>query len=137
MAEKQPYHIFLSYSRNDSGVARKIADKLKTEGIHVWLDQFIDRGADWNKDIEKVLNGSSAVVFIVSNDSLSSPTALFELGLAEGRQKPVISVAVDDITPDVLATAPASIRRLVADATSSSPDEVVSRLNEVLKLQYS
>ena len=38
--------VFLSYAREDSTRARKIADTLRAAGIEVWFDQSELRGGD-------------------------------------------------------------------------------------------
>ena len=46
--------IFLSYAREDSDAARRIADALRAAGIEVWFDQSELRGGDaWDGKIRQ------------------------------------------------------------------------------------
>ena len=55
MSEKQstPGAVFLSYAREDSDAARRIADALRAFGLEVWFDQSELRGGDtWDAKIK-------------------------------------------------------------------------------------
>ncbi len=137
MAEKRP-SVFISYSQQDSLLAHKMADALHNDGIKTWFDQPEAESIsdEWSKRLVKALNSSSAVLFIVSPHSLTSPSNLFELGVAQGQHKPVIAVIAEPIGAELLDDVPKSLKQLVASAESSSPGEVAAKLIDVLKLQH-
>ncbi len=59
--------IFLSYAREDSGAARRIADALRAFGVEVWFDQNELRGGDqWDGKIRKQIRECTLFVPLVS-----------------------------------------------------------------------
>ena len=46
--------VFLSYAREDTDAARRIADALRSHGVEVWFDQNELRGGDaWDAKIRR------------------------------------------------------------------------------------
>jgi len=66
--------IFISYSRRDANeFAVMLANDLRKERFDVWLDQSeLYGGNKFNDEIEKALEASNYVVFIVSEKALTS-----------------------------------------------------------------
>ncbi|MDB6127690.1 MAG: invasion protein regulator, partial [Verrucomicrobia bacterium] len=59
--------VFLSYAREDSDAARRIADALRAFGIEVWFDQSELRGGDaWDAKIKRQIRECALFVPIVS-----------------------------------------------------------------------
>ena len=48
--------IFISYKREEQGIARKFADALESEGWTVWWDPKLRAGEHFDDVIEKALN---------------------------------------------------------------------------------
>lgn len=64
--------VFLSYSREDKGTARAVADDLRGEGFSVFFDEDVRAGETWNERIEKEVNEARAVVVLWSTTSIAS-----------------------------------------------------------------
>jgi len=64
--------IFLSYARNDSEYVHKLAKELQRVGVHIWIDQDIEPGENWDEAIEKALNSCDKMLLIVSPSSVKS-----------------------------------------------------------------
>ena len=63
----------VSYSRRDLSFATRLAAALEKHGISVWIDlEDIAPSDDWLKAIEAAIEGTDAVVFVVSPDSVST-----------------------------------------------------------------
>ena len=77
--------VFISYSRRDDAVMRRIVAFLRGEGINVWLDneKLVPGTPIWETEIEKALRNSSAVVVILSPDSTDSEWVRREITLAD------------------------------------------------------
>jgi len=59
--------IFLSYAREDSDAARRIADALRAFGLEVWFDQSELRGGDaWDQKIRKQIRECALFIPIIS-----------------------------------------------------------------------
>jgi TolB-like protein len=62
-----PGGVFLSYAREDTEAARRIADALRGFGVEVWFDQSELRGGDaWDAKIKKQIRECALFVPIVS-----------------------------------------------------------------------
>ncbi len=83
-------HIFLSYSRTDSEMMRRVRDTLKGEGLPVWTDESLTPGTpDWQDAIEHAIEDAGAVVVLLSPDAKKSQWVANELGYAGTCQIPV------------------------------------------------
>lgn len=72
MSEGQPTQgtraIFLSYSREDTEAARRIADALRAFGMEVWFDQTELRGGDsWDAKIKRQIRECALFLPIISS----------------------------------------------------------------------
>lgn len=90
--------IFLSYSRQDIGTVRPIAEGLSREGLDVWWDDLIDHGRVWDDQIEAALIEADALLVFVSKESVISKEAKHEwrYWLEYKSKYPVIPVVLDD-----------------------------------------
>src|SRR5437763_12811984 len=65
-----PKAVFLSYAREDSDPARRIADALRGFGVEVWFDQAELRGGDqWDAKIKKQIRDCALFLPIVSQQT--------------------------------------------------------------------
>jgi len=59
--------VFLSYAREDTDAARRIADALRSQGIEVWFDQNELRGGEsWDAKIRKQIRECALFLAVVS-----------------------------------------------------------------------
>ena len=111
--------VFLSYSRSDKDIARRLASMLERENVNVWTDLAVETGSDWVQEIESALSASKFVVLLLSPKYLESGSTSFERALAlraaQDSEKTVLPVLVKAIDPGSI---PTSLRRLhLIDAT--------------------
>jgi predicted nucleotide-binding protein len=116
MAKKE-FDVFISSASQDASAAKEIATALRKDGVTVWLDEEqIQPGAEFASEIEKSLNSSKAAVILVSDESLRSQWANYEVGLALGRAGrtdfPIIPVLMKGVSIESLP-APLKGRRVV------------------------
>ncbi len=84
---------FISYSRNDSEFALRLAADLKAAGAEVWIDQQdISPSEEWDIAIEGALRRSPRMLLLLSPDSVKSPAVRNEIALALHTKKPIIPV---------------------------------------------
>ena len=59
---------FMSYSRRDEVVMRRIAMFLRDKGINVWVDneKLVPGTPIWEAEIEKAIKAASAIIIIIS-----------------------------------------------------------------------
>jgi adenylate cyclase len=90
--------IFISYSRQDTSKAMELADRLRTRGIEVWIDQTdIGAAASWSKEIVRAIDECKAFVVLLSSNSMASVNVAREVGVASEAGKPMLPVALEDI----------------------------------------
>ncbi len=91
--------IFISYSRKDSGHALALAERLRAEGIEVWIDQHgLEAAAQWSKEIVEAVEHCKAFVLLLSNDSLLSKNVIRELSIASESDRRILPIEIEDIT---------------------------------------
>src|SRR5215469_17879089 len=89
----EPLTAFVSYSREDSDFALRLAKDLKTKGAKVWMDKLdIRAGQRWELEVETALNGCSRMLVILSPASVGSSNVLAEAAFAIDEGKEVIPV---------------------------------------------
>ena len=90
--------IFLSYARDDSGIARQLADCIAQAGHDVWWDRHLHAGSRFAKEIDQALKNAEAIVVLWSESSVESAWVQDEA--AEGRDSDrLVPVAIDSAKP--------------------------------------
>ena len=89
-------HVFMSYSRRDDAVMRRIVIFLRNQGIKVWVDneKLIPGTPIWEEEIEKAIKNAPAIVVVLSPDSKNSEWVRREISLADQYRKRVFPVLV-------------------------------------------
>ena len=84
---------FVSYSREDSEFALRLAQDLKEGGANVWLDQIeLIPGLPWDNAIEEALLSAPQMLVILSPTSVKSENVRDEISYALKQGKTVIPV---------------------------------------------
>jgi hypothetical protein len=107
--------VFLSFAREDTDVARRIADALRSHGVEVWFDQNELQGGDaWDQKIRRQIADCTLFIPIISRNTQKRGKGYFRLEwklaveqthlMAEGMAY-LAPVAVDE-TPESGAVAP-------------------------------
>lgn len=87
------HNIFLSYSRKDLDVMRRLRDDLIAAGFTVWTDEGIEPGTpSWKNEIERAIRESDCQVIIFSPDANNSRWVRAEIDFADTLQKPMFPV---------------------------------------------
>jgi TolB-like protein/cytochrome c-type biogenesis protein CcmH/NrfG len=116
-----PRAVFLSYAREDTPVAQRIADALRSQGIEAWFDQTELRGGDaWDQKIRRQIKACALFMPIISARTQSRGEGYFRLEwklaverthlMAEG--VPFLAPVVVDETPEGAAIVPAEFLRV-------------------------
>ena len=96
-SEQQPplesLDVFISYSRADSDLARKLNDALQLQGKTTWFDQeSIASGSDFQEEIYQGIKASDNFLFILSPRSVNSPYCRDEVEYAASLNKRFVTV---------------------------------------------
>ena len=90
--------VFISYSRNDIEVARKLTEAFKGQDLDFWIDwEGIPPTVDWWKEIEKGIEEADIFLFLLSPDSCNSKVCKREIEHAAKHGKRLIPLVVRDI----------------------------------------
>lgn len=95
MVQTTSKHVFISYSRKDGDVMRRIVQHLRAQGIAAWVDNesLIPGTHVWESEIERAIINSFAVVVVLSSDAKKSEWVLREITLADEYEKRIFPVA--------------------------------------------
>ncbi len=95
--------VFISYSRADSDLARKLNDALQMQGKTTWFDQeSIASGADFEEEIYRGIKVSDNFLFILSPNSIQSPYCAKEVEYAASLNKRFVTVLHRQVNPSDL-----------------------------------
>jgi TIR domain len=81
MADDFTYDVFMSYSSEDKAVVGAVAERLRADGLRVWLDEWEIRAGDHiQAKIEEGLEHSRMLVLCMSAHAFGSDWAQLEAG---------------------------------------------------------
>ena len=67
MPESDHHAVFLSYAREDTAAAQRIAEALRSSGVEVWFDQSELRGGEtWDQKIRKQIKDCALFMPVIS-----------------------------------------------------------------------
>ena len=123
----QPPCIFLSYGREDwNDFVRPLVERLRSSGLHVWLDQHLLRGGDdWMDSINAALAGCDVMVLCISPDSLASKYVKYEYRYFFNQDKTIVPLLCRQ------ATVPPELSG-IQYLDYSEQEALVERLREVI-----
>ncbi|MEM9216853.1 MAG: TIR domain-containing protein [Cyanobacteria bacterium P01_F01_bin.150] len=91
--------VFVSYSRKDSDMVRKLNNALQAQGKTTWFDQeSIASGADFQAEIYQGIETSDNFLFVISPNSVNSPYCAGEVEHAAKLGKRFITVLHQPVT---------------------------------------
>jgi hypothetical protein len=90
-------HIFISYSHKDKAYVDKLQKYLLKQGFDAWIDDRIDYGTRWPREIEKRLKDCEAFILIMSTNSYESEWVQNELSFARQLKKPIFPLLLDGV----------------------------------------
>src|SRR5271165_736816 len=113
--------VFLSYAREDTAEAQRLADALRSQGVEAWLDQSELRGGDaWDQKIRRQIKECALFMPIISERTQARGEGYFRLEwklaverthlMAEG--VPFLAPVVVDATQEGAAVVPAEFLRV-------------------------
>src|SRR5215213_7233758 len=88
-------HVFISYSKKNRDYARKLADHLLANGFDLWIDDRIDFGSNWEREIFKAVDGCGAIIVLMTPESYESIWVQRERQYAEIRRKQAFPLLLD------------------------------------------
>ena len=89
--------IFISYSREDQEHVFPVVDKLRKQGLDIWIDQEGIHGAKlWSQEIVNAIENSKVFILFASTKAFVSKNVTKELALASESDKHILPVFIED-----------------------------------------
>lgn len=111
-------HIFVSYSRKDSGLVEAVVNELRGGGYPIWLDTTnIPGGANWEHEIQTAVKDAAAALVFWSTNAAAKPDYIQgEYQAAKDADLPIIAIMLNDIELPISLRATQGIMSIGADA---------------------
>ena len=93
---KEPY-IFVSYAHKDSAAVFHIVEQLNARGYRIWYDEGIEPGSEWPEYIANHLLGAEMVLSVLTPSAVNSVNCRREINFALSKNKPVLTIYMEDI----------------------------------------
>ncbi len=104
------HDVFISYASDDKTIADAICRQLEASGAKCWIaPRDLQGGETWAGGIDTAIQGSKAMVLVLSRHTGKSTWILKELTLATNIRVPVIPYRIENIVPA------AALSLLIAD----------------------
>jgi hypothetical protein len=130
--------VYISYTRNDSELAKYLANVLENNDIDVWLDvKDIQGGKNIEEEIAKGLNKSTSMIVLLGESSFSSTYVRNEIQYAllnnklQNRILPVFIKDRDSLDYDKLPWILRKLNFLIIDSKKNQNTNV-----ELIKKEY-
>lgn len=119
--------VFISYSRKDKVVAKKIGDVLYTRGYEIWADwEDIPQSVDWWDEIQAGIESASIFAFMISPDSAQSDVCRQEIEHAVQNNKRIVPILLRELGDEHIDNLHEGIRThnwMIFDATTDTAFE--------------
>jgi hypothetical protein len=121
------YHVFLSYSHSDSGIARHLALQLQSAGLRCFMAETgITAGELWEAKIRKTIQDADRVLILITPRSKNSLWVAAEAGAAWALKKDLIAAMMFVEAAELIEP----IRRHQARSVET-PEQVTALINEL------
>jgi TolB protein len=98
-------HFFMSYSRDDASLQKRVISELRQRGLNVWVDteHLIPGSPAWEREIERAIRSAAGIIVLLSPDANNSEWVRREISFAEQNTKRIFPVLIrgdeDDSIP--------------------------------------
>jgi TolB-like protein/Flp pilus assembly protein TadD len=90
-------HVFISYASQDVAVADAIVATLEGHGVACWIaPRDVKAGALYADAIVRAISGATALVLVLSENSVASPHVGKEIERACSKQRSIIALRIDE-----------------------------------------
>ena len=129
--------VFISYSRKDRDVVRRLDEALKSRGREAWVDwEDIRPTEEWMQAIYSAIEGADTFVFVLTPDSVASVVCGREIAHAAANNKRMVPIVARDVNADTVPEALAKLNWIFfrdGDDFGKATDTLISALDTDLK----
>ena len=97
--------IFISYSHDDRVFAGHLTADLRRRGVKVYIDERLQAGESWRKQLAVAIENTDAFVLLLSPSSVESEYVEWELDTAQGLNKKVFPLMCEQASVPPAITA--------------------------------
>ncbi len=110
----QSSQFFVSYSREDAALQKKIVAGLRERGINAWVDveNLIPGSPAWEREIEKAIRSATGIIVLLSPDANNSEWVRREISFADDNRKRIFPVLIEGEEDDSIPLRLASHQRV-------------------------
>lgn len=132
--QPNPPEVFISYSRRDTSVVKKLHRLLIHKGVRLWVDwENIPVASDWWAEIEEALQTVHTLIFFISSYSIKSKYCRLEVDLAQRLQKRIVPVLLNPEVQEHEIHPYARRHQHLAFTSQNSPEEIAEQLCQTLQ----
>lgn len=129
--------LFISYSRKDKDIARKVIDALKTVGHDIWVDwEDIPPASNWMDQIKDGIAKADAFLFLISPDSIKSGYCADELNHAAKNTKRIIPVMLRYVKPESTDNLIRQLQWIAAREGEDNFDEAIKKIKTAIEVDF-
>lgn len=125
-------NVFLSYSRQDQGVAELIATEIERKGASVFKDTALVAGDEMQHQIEDSIGSADVVVVLLSENVERSKWVQSELVNALEQKKRIIPVLLGDNAKNNYVWSLVADRQAIKIDDTGSPTEVATKVSDMI-----
>ena len=132
--EVSSLEVFISYSRADSDLARKLNNALQELGKTTWFDQeSIPPGTDFQQEIYRGIQSSDNFLFIISPKSVNSPYCVDEVEYAQKLNKRFITILNSPLSTDDQQKLPSALASVQWLDFNQQEGDFYTNFNELVR----
>jgi hypothetical protein len=131
-AADAPPRLYLTYSQEDTEVARRIAHDFGKRGIDAWLDvERLAPGQEWRTQAQEVLDRCDGIVVLVSPALRQNRYAAQEISYTLSRGKRIVPLRVAPVAPSDISLELADLSMI--DAVGPSYSDAIDAVVDVVQ----
>ena len=88
--------IFIDFVHADRDRIRPLVAAIEARGYPVWMDESVESGVSWEREIERIIASAACVVLVLTADSLDDPSPLVDAARA-GVAGKLLAVRLDPV----------------------------------------
>ena len=92
----EPY-LFASYAGADASLVMPILETMMTDGYRIWFDEARPVEGEWPENVAQHLKNSTAILLVVTRNSIEAPSFIRDINFAMTCQKPMISIFLEEV----------------------------------------
>src|SRR6266508_4393337 len=90
--------IFVSYSKKDGDLARRVASDLVNSSFRVWIDLSLQIGDEWEDTIEQKIEEADTMIVLLSRNALNSKWVMYETSKAYAKDKKLYPILIENLS---------------------------------------